>query len=176
MDVALAPSDAQARAPSPAVPAPAVTSPTRAPLLGAASDKANTLSSSSPTPSTAASWIRPVAYGLTNLLSVVLIVVANKMVMYTHKFSFAVALTWLHCLFTALGMVAMAAAGIFEVKRLPLARSLPVACCYVGFIVFNNLSIKLNTVGGSVTGAPMHGLAQRKAIAPAAAVSGCCVQ
>jgi solute carrier family 35 protein E3 len=44
-------------------------------------------------------------------------------------------------------MVAMAAAGMFPIKKLPVSKSAPVAAAYVGFIVFNNLSIKYNTVG-----------------------------
>lgn len=61
-------------------------------------------------------WVLTTAYGLTNLSSVVMIVVANKMVLFTHKFGFAVTLTCLHALFTAVGMAAMAAAGLFEHK------------------------------------------------------------
>ncbi|KAF8065848.1 slc35e3 [Scenedesmus sp. PABB004] len=95
----------------------------------------------------AAARIRAAAYGVTNLSSVVAIVFANKLVLFTHGFHFAATLTWLHCIFTAAGMVGMAAAGIFEVRRVPLARSLPVATVYVGTIVLNNLSIQLNTVG-----------------------------
>jgi hypothetical protein len=85
--------------------------------------------------------------GLTNLCSVVLIVVANKVVMTTHRFAFPVALTCCHSAVTAVGMAGMAAAGIFEVKRLPWARTAPVAVVYVGFVIFNNLSIQTNTVG-----------------------------
>eukprot|EP00877_Chromochloris_zofingiensis_P002107 jgi/Chrzof1/11898/Cz06g13290.t1 len=92
-------------------------------------------------------WLLPCAYGLTNLSSVVTIVLANKMVLYTYEFSFAVTLTWLHTIFTAAGMILLSTCGVFEKKTVPLMRSLPVACVYVGFIVFNNLSIQLNTVG-----------------------------
>lgn len=47
----------------------------------------------------AASW-KAAAFGITNLASVVAIVFANKLVLYTHGFGFAVTLTWLHTLFT----------------------------------------------------------------------------
>lgn len=82
-----------------------------------------------------------------NLSSVVTIVVANKVVMSTYRFSFPVCLTWFHSIMTALGMYAMAAGGMFQVKKVPWIRSAPVACAYVGFVVFNNLSIQVNTVG-----------------------------
>jgi solute carrier family 35 protein E3 len=92
-------------------------------------------------------WLLTVAYGLTNLSSVVMIVVANKMVLFTHKFSFVVTLTFLHSLFTAVGMAAMAAGGLFTVKPISPRHSVPIAAVYVGFIVFNNLSIQINPLG-----------------------------
>ncbi|KAI8472640.1 MAG: triose-phosphate transporter family-domain-containing protein [Monoraphidium minutum] len=86
-------------------------------------------------------------YGITNLSSVVMIVVANKMVLFTYKFSFVVTLTLLHSIFTAVGMWAMASGGLFEVKRIAPRHSLQIAAVYVGFIVSNNLSIQLNPLG-----------------------------
>ncbi|GBF94129.1 solute carrier family 35 member E3 [Raphidocelis subcapitata] len=92
-------------------------------------------------------WALTAAYGVTNLSSVVLIVVANKMVLFTHKFGFAVTLTWLHAVFTAVGMAALAGAGVFEHKTVSWRRTAPIAAVYVGFVVFNNLSIQLNPLG-----------------------------
>jgi len=92
-------------------------------------------------------WVLTTMYGLTNLSSVVMIVVANKMVLFTHKFSFAVTLTCLHALFTAVGMTTLAAAGVFEHKHVPWTRTAPIAAVYVGFVVLNNLSIQLNPLG-----------------------------
>lgn len=101
-----------------------------------------------------------------------MIVVANKMVLYTHKFSFAITLTALHALFTAAGMAAMAAGGLFEHRQVPLARSAPIAAVYVGFIVFNNLSIQLNTVGAQRRGPPpTSGRELLRERAPAAAAA-----
>ena len=92
-------------------------------------------------------WVLTASYGLTNLSSVVMIVVANKMVLFTHRFRFAVTLTWLHAVFTTVGMAAMARCGVFERKPVPWARTAPVAAVYVGFVVLNNLSIQLNPLG-----------------------------
>lgn len=92
-------------------------------------------------------WVLTTIYGLTNLSSVVMIVVANKMVLFTYKFHFVVTLTLLHSVFTAVGMAAMAAAGVFQVKTISWKHSVPVAAVYVGFIVFNNLSIQINPLG-----------------------------
>jgi solute carrier family 35 protein E3 len=100
-----------------------------------------------PQQSSSSGAIKAALYGITNLSSVVAIVFANKLVLYTHGFHFAATLTWFHTIFTTIGMIAMAAVGFFEIKRVPIAKSLPVATVYVGFIVLNNLSIQLNTVG-----------------------------
>lgn len=45
-------------------------------------------------------------------------------------------------------MVAMAAAGMFQPKQLPWTKTAPVAGAYVSFIVFNNLSIQVNSGEG----------------------------
>jgi solute carrier family 35 protein E3 len=37
--------------------------------------------------------------------------------------------------------------SILQVKKLPWQKTAPVACAYVGFVIFNNLSIQVNTVG-----------------------------
>jgi hypothetical protein len=105
-------------------------------------------------------WALTVAYGLTNLLSVVMIVVANKMVLFTLKFHFVVTLTLLHSIFTAVGMGAMAAAGLFQVKAISPRHSIPIAAVYVGFIVFNNLSIQINPLGAHAGAAWAHAAAQ----------------
>jgi hypothetical protein len=104
-------------------------------------------------------WALTGAYGVTNLASVVMIVVANKMVLFTHKFGFAITLTCLHALFTAVGMAAMAAAGVFPRKAVPLSKTLPIAAVYVGFVVFNNLSIQLNPLGAAWGGGARPGRA-----------------
>jgi solute carrier family 35 protein E3 len=107
------------------------------------------------------SFLLPLVYGLANLSSVIAIVVANKLALKTHGFSFPVALTWCHTAFTAAGMALLARCGFFRpalatgnddgttttTSGLPLRRALPVAVVYVGFLVLNNLSIQLNTVG-----------------------------
>jgi hypothetical protein len=96
---------------------------------------------------TARNAIKAVVYGLTNLGSVVAIVMANKLVLHTHGFRFAITLTWLHCIFSMVGMVFAAAMNLFEIKRVPMRRSLPLAMAYVGSIVANNMSIQINPVG-----------------------------
>lgn len=84
----------------------------------------------------------------------VFIVMANKLVLSTFAFSFPVALTLLHALFTALGMELMAAGNLFALRATPLADTLPVSVAYVASIVLSNWSIQLNTVRVSGHGAP----------------------
>jgi hypothetical protein len=62
-------------------------------------------------------------------------------------FKFTYALTWIHTLFTLAGMVVFARAGMFEVKKLPARKLIPLAAAYVAYIVLCNLSLNINTVG-----------------------------
>lgn len=94
----------------------------------------------------ASRWLAA-AYVLLNIASTCGIVFANKLVLSTFGFSFPVALTLLHALFTAAGMELMCRAGFFSRKAAPLRATAPVALAYVGSIVFSNMSIKFNTVG-----------------------------
>lgn len=87
------------------------------------------------------------AYCLLNVLSTVGIVFANKLALDTYGFRFPIMLTWYHTAVTAVGMHMMSKFGVFEPRRLPLMRILPLSAAYVGFIVSNNISIQINTVG-----------------------------
>lgn len=75
------------------------------------------------------------------------IVFANKAVFSTYGFKFTCALTWIHTLFTLVGMRLFLMAGIFQYKKLPQLQLLPLAAAYVGYIVLCNLSLNVNTVG-----------------------------
>ncbi|KAF8062003.1 slc35e3 [Scenedesmus sp. PABB004] len=116
-------------------------------LLGGAGGKARAAAAPVLSSAGVRQLLPAIVYGLANLSSVVAIVCANKVVMSTYRFSFPVALTLCHSVVTALGMAAMTRGGLFTPKRLPLRRTLPVAAAYVGFVVFNNLSIQVNPVG-----------------------------
>ncbi|KAK9805843.1 hypothetical protein WJX73_006673 [Symbiochloris irregularis] len=84
---------------------------------------------------------------LLNVVSTCAIVFANKAVFSVYNFKFLYALTLIHSITTALGMVAFAALGMFQVKQLPAAETVPLALAFVGYVVFWNYSLKLNTVG-----------------------------
>ncbi|GFR52735.1 hypothetical protein Agub_g15287, partial [Astrephomene gubernaculifera] len=91
--------------------------------------------------------VKALLYGLMNVVSASGIVFANKAVFKTYDFHFTYALTWIHTLFTLLGMRLFAAGGMFAVKSIPQRRLAPLAAAYVAYIVLCNLSLKVNTVG-----------------------------
>ncbi|KAK9813049.1 hypothetical protein WJX72_008061 [[Myrmecia] bisecta] len=92
-------------------------------------------------------WVRPAAYGISNIVAAISIVMANKLVLSIYKFEFTYALTLIHTLTTMAGMILFASLGMFQPKAVPRLAVAPLAAAYVGYVVFNNLSLKLNTVG-----------------------------
>ncbi|EFJ43115.1 hypothetical protein VOLCADRAFT_106985 [Volvox carteri f. nagariensis] len=91
--------------------------------------------------------LKALTYGIMNVISASGIVFANKAVFQTYGFHFTYALTWIHTVFTLVGMRVFAAAGMFPVKPISQRRLVPLAAAYVAYIVLCNLSLKVNTVG-----------------------------
>ncbi len=71
------------------------------------------------------------------------------------RFTFVTTLTLIHTLFTWAGMVMLAKLGFFQTKSLSPLSVAPLAFGYVGYIILNNLSLNLNTVG-ALKGAQLH--------------------
>lgn len=88
-----------------------------------------------------------VSYLFVNVASASGIVFANKAVFKFYDFHFAVTLTWIHTLFTIVGMRLFARAGMFKPKKLTFAQVAPLAAAFVGYVVLNNISLNLNSVG-----------------------------
>lgn len=86
-------------------------------------------------------------YGLMNIISASGIVFANKAVFSHYNYNFTFALTWIHTLFTLVGMRVFANCGMFTPKPLPQSKLVPLAVGFVSYIVLCNLSLKINTVG-----------------------------
>ncbi|KXZ48558.1 hypothetical protein GPECTOR_27g729 [Gonium pectorale] len=82
-----------------------------------------------------------------NVFAAVSIVFANKAVFSLYRFHFVTTLTLVHTLFTFVGMLVLSRLDFFTPKKLPQVAIAPLALGYVGYIVFNNLSLNLNTVG-----------------------------
>ena len=90
--------------------------------------------------------MKPVLYALLNVASASGIVFANKAVLTTFGFHFIYALTLIHTLCTLVGMRVFCYGGIFEYKRLSILSLAPLAASYVGYVVLNNLNLRLNSV------------------------------
>jgi hypothetical protein len=86
-------------------------------------------------------------YMLLNFASSTCLVVINKIVMDKYHFRFATTLTCFHLVSTFVMLLCAARAGMFEIKRLPLADVWKLAAGTMGFICLTNLSLQHNSVG-----------------------------
>lgn len=91
--------------------------------------------------------LKAVLYGLMNIVTASGIVFANKAVFQVFGFKFTSALTWIHTVFTLVGMRLFCKLGMFEHKEIPKMKLVPLAAAYVGYIVLCNLNLNINTVG-----------------------------
>lgn len=82
-----------------------------------------------------------------NFCSSISIVVVNKLVMDKYNFKYATTLTCFHLTCTFLLLFMTSKAGLFEIKRLPIAQVSKLAAFNMGFICLTNLSLQHNSVG-----------------------------
>jgi len=91
--------------------------------------------------------LRTPACMLLNFVVSVVIIWFNKWA-YQSGFQYNSVLTSLHFLFTWLGLyLASTLFNYFEIVTVPIRKMLPLSLAFIGFVVFNNLSLKHNTVG-----------------------------
>lgn len=81
-----------------------------------------------------------------NIALSISIVLLNKAV-YTHVGFPNMTLTFLHFVFTSIGMQICRMTNRFTFKPLPLQHMIPVSVTFCGFVVLTNLSLQSNTVG-----------------------------
>eukprot|EP00199_Chlamydomonas_sp_CCMP681_P002716 CAMPEP_0119104708 /NCGR_PEP_ID=MMETSP1180-20130426/2856_1 /TAXON_ID=3052 ORGANISM="Chlamydomonas cf sp, Strain CCMP681" /NCGR_SAMPLE_ID=MMETSP1180 /ASSEMBLY_ACC=CAM_ASM_000741 /LENGTH=337 /DNA_ID=CAMNT_0007089539 /DNA_START=75 /DNA_END=1088 /DNA_ORIENTATION=- len=86
-------------------------------------------------------------YCAANIVVAACIVFANKWVFSYYNFKFVFALALIHTLFTVAGMNVLACMGFFIPKRIPVAKLIPLALGFVGYVVLCNVSLKINSVG-----------------------------
>lgn len=86
-------------------------------------------------------------YLIINVASATSIVFANKTVFSVLGFQFVYTLTLLHVLTTLAGMHLFALLGFYERKKLPFRPLLSLSAAFVGYIVFWNIALQVNTVG-----------------------------
>jgi solute carrier family 35 protein E3 len=99
------------------------------------------------TPSAPSESFIIVAGVVTNVLSVVGIVITNKYITEIDGFNYMVFLSFLHFSFTTLGMRAMLHLQYFEEKAAPMSGLLPVALGSLFSVGFMNLNLQHNSVG-----------------------------
>lgn len=75
------------------------------------------------------------------------IIFVNKILFQTYGFSYATFTTSCHFVVTFLGVVVCKHLGMFNVKTLSNYDVLSITIFFVGFVVFNNLSLNYNSVG-----------------------------
>lgn len=91
--------------------------------------------------------VKALSYGALNVASASLIVFANKYVFANCNFKHTYALTFIHTVFTLIGMTIFSKFGMFEAKAMSQVKLAPLAAAYVAYIVLCNLSLNVNTVG-----------------------------
>jgi len=82
-----------------------------------------------------------------NLVSACAIIFINKLLFRTYAFPYATFTTGCHFVITFLGAVVCKQIGMFESKKLSQWDVLSITLFFVGFVVFNNLSLNYNAVG-----------------------------
>ena len=87
------------------------------------------------------------AYMALNFCASVGIININKLVFGTYGFKYSTLLTGVHFIFTFVGLLLCNAFGMFEVKLVPIRKIVPLCVAFVGFVVFNNLSLQYNSIG-----------------------------
>lgn len=81
-----------------------------------------------------------------NIASSISIVLINKW-LYTQYGFPNVSLTCIHFVMTSLGLLICKSLNFFQPKSVPIAKMVPLALTFCGFVVFTNLSLETNTVG-----------------------------
>lgn len=81
-----------------------------------------------------------------NFLASICIVFLNKWIYVNYGFP-NITLTCIHFVVTYAGLVICALLGLFQPKKLPLLKMVPLSLSFCGFVVFTNLSLQNNTVG-----------------------------
>lgn len=86
-------------------------------------------------------------YMALNFISSTSIIFTNKIVLGTYEFKYATFVTGCHFIITYLGVLYCKKKGFYQSKVLSHMRVLPITCAFLGFVIFNNLSLQYNSVG-----------------------------
>lgn len=86
-------------------------------------------------------------YLFLNAASSIGIVVTNKLVFQVYKFKYGTLLTFIHFVFTAVGLEICRHLGVFEKKSVEMRNILPLCISFCGFVVLTNISLVYNSIG-----------------------------
>lgn len=84
---------------------------------------------------------------VSNILSVVGVVICNKYIIEVDHFNFSVFLSFLHFAFTAMGTRVLLAGDYFKKNEAPMSGILPVAIGSLMSVAFMNMNLAFNSVG-----------------------------
>jgi hypothetical protein len=84
---------------------------------------------------------------VSNILSVVGVVICNKYIIEVDHFNFSVFLSFLHFAFTATGTRVLLAGDYFKKNEAPMSGILPVAIGSLMSVAFMNMNLAFNSVG-----------------------------
>ncbi|CAG9572859.1 conserved hypothetical protein [Leishmania major strain Friedlin] len=90
---------------------------------------------------------RNLLYLALNAFSSIGIVYTNKVIFTRHGFSYGTLLTVIHFFITTLGLFICRMMGVFEPKRIPVLKILPLCVGFCGFVALNNVSLVYNSIG-----------------------------
>lgn len=82
-----------------------------------------------------------------NVFSSIGIVYVNKSIFMDYAFPFGMLLTVIHFIVTFLLLVVCLILGVFEFKRVPVWRIIPLCISFCGFVALTNMSLVYNPVG-----------------------------
>lgn len=85
-------------------------------------------------------------YLFLNASSSIGIVFSNKVVFQVYDFKYGTLLTFIHFIFTFIGLEICRQFGVFEMKRVDFKKVLPLCISFCGFVSLTNLSLVYNSV------------------------------
>lgn len=86
-------------------------------------------------------------YLFLNAASSIGIVFSNKLIFQVYAFKYGTLLTFIHFIFTFLGLEVCRRLGVFEIKHVEVRKVLPLCASFCGFVALTNLSLVYNSVG-----------------------------
>ena len=81
-----------------------------------------------------------------NICASISIILINKWIYSNYGFP-NVSLTCIHFFVTSIGLFICEYFNVFQAKRLPIKKMLPLSLSFCGFVAFTNLSLETNSVG-----------------------------